>query len=78
MAKRIRAKDEVLGELHLHLAKHLLDRLKTGEATPQELQAAIKFLKDNNVTGEPDDPDSPMKDIKAIVLPSFEDEALED
>jgi hypothetical protein len=76
--KGIRATDALLGELHDAVARDLLKKVRTGEATAQELAAAIKFLKDNGIQGEFDDPVanemaqevSKMKDM----LPRFEDE----
>lgn len=44
-----RASEDLLGELHLATAKHLLNKIKSGEASPAEVSAAIKFLKDNNI-----------------------------
>ena len=76
--KGIRASDALLGELHDAIARDLLNKVKSGEATAQELSAAIKFLKDNGIQGEFDDPVATemaaevnkMKDM----LPRFEDE----
>jgi len=36
--------------LHEAVAKTLLATVNSGEATAAEIQAAIKFLKDNNIT----------------------------
>ena len=41
--------DKILGDLHETLAKELLLRIQTGEATAAELTAASKFLKDNSI-----------------------------
>ncbi len=71
MKEKIRAKDEVLGELHIALANDLIARIKSGEASPAELNAAIKFLADNNIevnTAE----GSPVDNLRA--LPVFNDE----
>ena len=43
------AKEELLGLLHEAVATDLLSRLQSGEATPQEIAQAIKFLKDNGI-----------------------------
>ena len=40
--------DKILENLHETLAKELLTRISTGEATAAELTAAARFLKDNN------------------------------
>ena len=39
--------DNLLSQLHEELAKDLLIRVQSGEATAAELTAAIRFLKDN-------------------------------
>ncbi len=41
--------DELLAELHLSTVECLLDRVKSGEATAQELSVACKLLKDNGI-----------------------------
>ena len=46
---KMAAKEETLGLLHEAVARDLLARVQSGEATAPELNAAIKFLKDNNV-----------------------------
>ncbi len=40
---------ENLEGLHAVVAKELLKRVKSGEASAAELSAAIKFLKDNGI-----------------------------
>jgi len=40
---------DLLAELHLSTAECLLDRVKSGEATAQELAVACKFLRDNGI-----------------------------
>lgn len=44
-----RASEEILGQLHTVLAEDLLRRIQSGEATPAELNAAIKFLQNNGI-----------------------------
>ena len=61
---------DLLAELHLSTVECLLDRVKSGEATAQELSVACKLLKDNGI-------DSSMADgapitLLAIAMP-FED-----
>ena len=41
---------EIIDTLHDALAKDLLVRVKSGEATASELAVAAKFLKDNNAS----------------------------
>jgi hypothetical protein len=68
----IRATDEILGKLHDAIAKNLLERVQSGEATAQELQAAIKFLKDNGIDATPEK----GSDLEKLTyaLPSFTDD----
>ena len=48
-----RADNDLINELHNELASTLLERIRSGEATAADLQAARGFLKDNNVTALP-------------------------
>ena len=43
------ATEELLGELHDAVATQLLEKVRAGTASPAELSAAIKFLKDNGI-----------------------------
>lgn len=43
------AEKELLEFLHEEVAKHLLAKLRSGEATAADVSAAIKFLKDNGI-----------------------------
>ena len=47
-----RADEELLNTLHQMVARDLINRIKSGEATVQELSAAIKYLKDNDVVAD--------------------------
>jgi hypothetical protein len=76
MAKK--AKEAVLNELHALTAKHLIARIKSGEASAQEINAAIKFLKDNGIEAEKE-PGSDMDKLSQVLdLPTFDDEEIED
>ena len=44
-------KSEVGDELHNILTEELLTRIKSGEASTQDLKAAIDWLKQNDITG---------------------------
>ena len=44
------SKDKTLNEMHTALAKALLAKVKSGEATAAELSVARQMLKDNNIT----------------------------
>jgi len=48
-----RADNDLINQLHNELATQLLERIRSGEATAADLQAARGFLKDNNVTALP-------------------------
>lgn len=67
-----RATDDLLADLHGAIADELLRKVKSGEATAQELQAAIKFLKDNNISSVVEPGNNIDKLSKA--LPTFDDE----
>ena len=71
-----RAKDDILGDLHIALAEELLAKVRSGEATASELQAAIKFLQNNNITATADE--NPALDhLRKTALPDFADEEPE-
>lgn len=72
MTKKTRAPDEVLGALHAAIADDLLRRVQSGEATPAELNAAIKFLQNNNI--EANIAESPELEKLAMALPKFIDD----
>ena len=65
------ATEDTLGELHELIAKGLIAKLKSGEATPADYNAAIKFLKDNDISciGSQND------DMKELVdsLPDYDE-----
>ena len=52
-----------LSDLHGVIADELKRRIVEAEATSADLSAAIKFLKDNNITASVED-NSQMKDLK--------------
>ena len=66
--------DEVLKEMHSELAKQLLARIKSGEATASDFNVARQFLKDNNVDAIPK-AGSPLNDLISN-LPFHEDNAF--
>ena len=69
---KTRANEEILGLLHDVVAKDLLRRVMSGEATPAELNAAIKFLQNNGIEAIATD-DNPLGKLVAS-LPTFDDE----
>ncbi len=46
-----KAAESKFNELHNILTEELLSRIKSGEATTQDLKAAIDWLKQNDITG---------------------------
>lgn len=48
-----KASEDLMDILHGLTANTLIAKLKTGKASAQEINAAIKFLKDNNIQAEP-------------------------
>ena len=46
-----RANEDSFNELHNLLTEELLHRIKSGEASTQDLKAAIDWLKQNDITG---------------------------
>lgn len=71
MAKT-RASEELLGSLHLAVTEDLLRRISSGEASPAELNAAIKLLQNNGIEAIATE-DSPLGKLVAS-LPKFDDE----
>ena len=66
--------EELLADLHSEVAKDLLNRVKSGEASSQELSVAVKFLKDNNIEAQPVE-DSPLAQL-IDSIPIFDEESL--
>ena len=62
--------EKILEQLHEEVAKDLLARVCSGQATAAEMTAAIKFLKDNGIDAALTK-DSPLENL-AKSLP-FED-----
>ena len=66
-----KATDKALSDLHGVVASALMSKIKSGEATGSDLAAAIKFLKDNNITAAIT-PGDPLDALKKS-LPQFDD-----
>lgn len=66
-----RASSDLLDALHFTVCDVLLSKLRAGEASPADIAAAIRFLKDNNITALID----ANPGLKALVseLPNFVD-----
>ena len=66
--------DAVFEKLHETLARELLVRIETGEATAAELTAASKFLKDNGIDSSASQ-SQPLHDL-AKSLPFIDPEQI--
>ena len=51
MANKKKATEDQFNELHNLITKEFLKRIKTGEATTQDLKAACDWLKTNDISG---------------------------
>lgn len=71
-----RADENVLGTLHEAVAQDLLRRVQSGEASPAELNAAIKFLQNNHIEAIATE-DNTLGKLQQS-LPSFDDDLGED
>lgn len=67
-----RATEELLGQLHEAVAKGLLDKILSGEASPADYSAAIRMLKDNKIEAIVEPGDTLDKIYQN--LPTFDDE----
>jgi hypothetical protein len=67
MARKKRATDETLGELHQKVAEVLRDALNDKEnLTPQLIAQAIKFLDNNGIQGEVGQLEDDVKKASAL------------
>lgn len=62
MARQRKASTEALEALHAAVAEALAQRLESQEATAADISAAIRFLKDNNISAVPK-PGSKLEEI---------------
>lgn len=67
-----RASEALLGQLHDRVAQDLLRRIESGEASPAELNAAIKFLQNNGIEAVMEE-GNPLDQL-VNSLPTFDDE----
>ena len=65
------ASQEILAMLHDEVAKDLIRKVTSGEASASELSVAVKFLKDNGIEALAV-ADSPLANLAAS-LPVFDD-----
>lgn len=71
-----RATEDLLGKIHEALASELLSRIESGEATPAELNAAIKFLQNNNIDCIPTQDSTVFKLAEVVPFPNDDEEAF--
>ena len=69
-----KATEEQFSELHQLVTKEFLSRVKSGEATTQDLKAACDWLKSNDITGVAYD-GNPLSKL-ANVLPEIDPELV--
>ena len=69
-----KATEEQFNELHQLVTTEFLDRVKSGEATTQDLKAACDWLKSNDISGVAYD-GSPLSKL-ASVLPEIDPELV--
>lgn len=60
------APESALAALHNELAQAFTARIKSGDASPSDLNAARQFLKDNNIACVPDNNPEIQELVKAI------------
>ena len=65
-----KATEEQFNELHQLVTQEFLDRVKSGEATTQDLKAACDWLKSNDISGVAYD-GNPLQKL-ANVLPEID------
>ena len=69
-----KATEEQFNELHQLVTKEFLSRVKSGEATTQDLKAACDWLKSNDISGVAYD-GNPLQKL-AKVLPEVDPELV--
>ena len=71
-----KATEEQFSELHQLVTNEFLSRVKSGEATTQDLKAACDWLKSNDITGVAYD-GNPLEKL-AKVMPSIDPELVKE
>ena len=75
MAKHQKANEDAFNQLHNLVTQELLNRIKSGEATTQDLKAACDWLTKNDISGVAIE-GSPL-DKLANVLPQIDPELVQ-
>jgi hypothetical protein len=73
--KKVKATEDMFNELHNIVTTELLSRIKSGEATTQDLKAAIEWLHKNDISGVAYD-GNPL-DKLAAVIPTIDPEMVQ-
>ena len=71
-----KATEEQFSELHQLVTNEFLTRVKSGQATPQDLKAACDWLKSNDITGVAYD-GNPLEKL-AKVMPQIDPELVKE
>ena len=71
-----KATEEQFNELHQLVTKEFLSRVKSGEATTQDLKAACDWLKSNDISGVAYD-GKPLENL-ARVMPTIDPELVKE
>jgi hypothetical protein len=74
MAKAIKATEDQFNELHRLVTEEYLRRVKSGEATTQDLKAMCDWLKNNDINGIAVE-GSPLDQL-ASILPKIDPELV--
>jgi hypothetical protein len=74
MAKTTKATEDQFNELHRLVTEEYLRRIKTGEATTQDLKAMCDWLKNNDINGVAVE-GSPLDQLAAI-MPKIDPELV--
>jgi hypothetical protein len=74
MANKKKATEDMFNELHNIVTQELLSRIKSGEATTQDLKAACDWLSKNDISGVAYD-GNPL-DKLATIMPKVDPELI--
>jgi hypothetical protein len=75
MAKKTKATEDMFNELHNIVTEELLNRIKSGEASTQDLKAACDWLAKNDISGVAYD-GNPL-DKLATIMPKVDPELIQ-
>jgi len=75
MANKKKATEDMFNELHNIVTQELLSRIKSGEATTQDIKAACDWLSKNDISGVAYD-GNPL-DKLATIMPKVDPELIQ-